>query len=203
MSFRRAWTRFNRAPRVLLPTPGHREAWHQGRPWYYVTVLELDDVAVNARRDALLEAVADVCVPFSHGSPHVTVFVHGFARPDLPMLGAAPFDLLVGGAGAFQTCVFLEVRCPELRELRAGLGSIEHRWAHYLPHVTAGRFVRAARPSDIGTRLRPFRHLPAIRASGKLCLMAVDAFREDGLLTPASQLDGLDRPLERLGGRGN
>ena len=170
---------------MLLPTPGHREAWHQGRLWYYVTVIEVDDVAVNARRDALSEAVADVCVPFSHGSPHVTVFVHGFERPVLSTRENAHVELAVGGAGAFQTCVFLEVRCPELRNVRAAMTSAEERWTHYLPHLTASRFVRPAVPSEIARRLRSFRNLPPLVTSGRLRLMAVDTHRDDGLLTPA------------------
>lgn len=196
MSFRRAWTRFNRAPRVLLPTSGHREAWHQGRRWYFVTVLELNDPAVSARRDALMGAVSDVCAPFSHGSPHVTLFVHGFERPLASVREGEAFDLLIGGAGAFQTCVFLEVRCPALKPLRATFAGNEERWTHYLPHLTVARFVRSAVPSEMGRRLRVFRHAPPIRAAGRLRLMAVDTHRDDGLLTPAAQLPATDAAPE-------
>lgn len=171
---------------MLLPTPGHREAWHQGRRWYFVTVLEVDDANVVARRNSILDAITDVCAPFSHATPHVTVFVHGFERPH--PTGPTEVPLVVGGAGAFQTCVFLQVRCRQLAVLRAALGAEEHRWAHYLPHLTVGRFVKAAVPRQIGARLRIFTRLPPLLATGRLRLMAVDALRDDGVLIGAEEV---------------
>jgi hypothetical protein len=185
VSFNRVWARFLRRPRTLAPSPGVREAWHQGRRWFHVTAVLLDAPAL-AERIAQTGACLDPHLElFSAHSPHVTCFVHGFADPAsvraLPNEGEK-VDVVVGGANAFASCVFLEVRSPRLPALRAALTGDEHRWAAYRPHVTVGLF-RAAVPTEaVAVALRPLRALPPIRLQGRLHTCFVDAHSTGGHL---------------------
>lgn len=185
MSFRRVWARFLRGPVTLGPAPGVREAWHRGRRWYHVWALRVDDPAVRARRDAVLDALGPLAEPFCAEDLHVTLWVHGFAPPEFvhPEEGRA-VPLRVGGANAFLSAPFLEVRGP-LAGLRAGFPGPEERWASYRPHLTVGRFRSTAPTRVAAARLRPWRALPTIATVGTLRHCVVDAFDDRGRLFDA------------------
>lgn len=185
ISFARTWRRFRTAPSLLLPTPGERERWHAGRRWYHVTALVLDDPRVRARRDEVREALGEWTIPFCDDTPHVTLWVHGFDRtaPPSPPREAA---IRIGGANAFRSCTFLEVRSTELPALRGIFRGREERWTHYVPHLTCARFVRALSPAVAAARLRPFRRLPEIHAVGSVHDLVLDAWDDRGRLVPAS-----------------
>lgn len=161
-----------------------REAWHRGRRWYHVWVLDLDD-DVRARIDAARAALGDAVVPFSTATPHVTVWVHGFAPGWAPHpWEGRSWPIEVGGANAFLSCPFLEVRGRFLPELRAGFGGAEERWAAWLPHLTVGRFAASLPTPPLAARLRPLRRLPRLRATATLRHGVVDAWSEDGDVLP-------------------
>lgn len=182
MSFRRVWARFLRGPVTLGLAPGVREAWHRGRRWYHVWALRVDDPAVRARRDAVLDALGTLAEPFCADDPHVTLWVHGFETPTFahPEAGRT-FPLRVGGANAFLAAPFLEVRGP-LAGLRLVFPGPEERWAAYRPHLTVGRFRRVAPTREVAARLRPWRALPPILTRGTLRHCVVDAFDDRGRL---------------------
>ncbi len=183
MSFRRTWARFAREGRTLGPSPGVREAWHEGRRWYHVWVLSLPDPRVRARRDAVYEALGDRVSPWCVDTPHVTVWVRGFSPPDdtHPHEGRA-VDVLLGGASSFRSCPFLEVRAPALAELRAGFRGPEERWAAYRPHLTVGIYRRTGVDPAVVRCLRALRRLPPLRTEGVLQAARVDAWDETGAL---------------------
>lgn len=178
MSFRRAWTRFLRRGHTWPPTPGVREAWHQGRRDYHVWVIELE--GARDRRDRVYTALSPWLTPFCHDDPHVTVWVHGFAPPPLHPEEGRHVEIQLGGASSFATCPFLEARCDELRALRAGFSTPEKRWAGYLPHVTVGRYRQRLVAREVAAALAPFRRLPPIFVRGRFAHRIVDAFAEDG-----------------------
>lgn len=211
MGFRHQWARFLRGPRTLAPTPGVREAWHRGRRWYHVWVLELDEVAA-ARRDEVYRALIEggagaegagagaegagadspLLLPFSVRTPHVTVWVHGFEEeeaegprrrptPRHPEEGAR-LRLGLGGASSFLSCPFVEVRAPWIGRLRAGFPGGEERWAAYLPHLTVARYAAAHPTVAVAARLRPLRRLPRLEVEATLRHRVVDAWAEDGTL---------------------
>lgn len=180
MSFRRTWRRFRAAPRTLGPTPGVREAWHQGRRWYHVYLLLLEDPAVDARVAEVAGALAPWVTPFATGQAHVTVWVHGFSPPpDHAALGArVPVE--IGRLNSFTSCPFLEVRSPALPGLRLGFSTPEERWSAYRPHLTVGRY-NADTPIDVLIpALRRWRRLPALRSEARFVHAEVDAFDPSG-----------------------
>lgn len=185
MSFNRVWSRFLRRPRTLGPTPGERERWHLGRRWFHVSALVLDAPELTARVEQTYEPLAAHLDRFSTHTPHVTCFVHGFAEPSqvppLPQEGEEVL-LRVGGANAFASCVFLEVRSPRLRALRATFPPGEHRWSAYRPHVTVGLFRAAVPTAEVAACLRGFRALPAMEVRGTLRTCFVDATATSGHL---------------------
>ncbi len=146
-----------------------------------MTVLVVDDARVRARREQVVGACAAWADPFCVDVPHVTVFVHGFSRP-APVDEGCVVPILVGGANAFSSCTFLEVRAPLLREVRLRVPGPEERWSGYRPHLTCGRFARPGRPGDVAEALRPVRGLAPLRVHGVLRAARVDAFSEDGNL---------------------
>lgn len=180
MSFRREWTRFRALPSTLGPTEGVREAWHQGRRWYAVWVLRVEDPAVRARRDAVARALGGLVLPFSEDTPHVTVWVAGWSAPDATPTAGLTVPLSVGRVNAFASCPYLEVRAPALRGLRAHFGGVEERWAPYRPHLTVARFRREVPTRDVVLLLRPFRRLGGLSTVGVLTPAWVDAFSETG-----------------------
>lgn len=185
MSFRRVWSRFSRSTRTLGPTPGAREAWHQGRRWYHVTLLRIDDAAVVARRNAVLANLADVLTPFALDDLHITVFVHGFvdpARMRPPPWENEPVAVRIGGVNAFGSCVFLEARSPAIPSLRRRFSGPEERWSAYRPHVTVGLFRATLPVGPILPRLRPLRRLSPLLATGRLTTVLVDAFDPSGAM---------------------
>lgn len=205
MGFRHQWARFLRGPRTLAPTPGVREAWHRGRRWYHVWVLELDESAA-ARRDEVYGALIRgagagargagaerrLLIPFSLRTPHVTVWVHGFEEEEAggPRRRPAPghpeegahFTLGLGGASSFLSCPFVEVRAPWIGALREGFPGREERWAAYLPHLTVARYAAALPTSELAAHLRPLRRLPPLEVAATLRHRVVDAWAEDGTL---------------------
>ncbi len=183
MSFARQWRRFRALDQTWGQTPGVREAWHQGRRWYQVWVLRIDDPRVDARRDALAAALAPYIEPFSTRSPHVTAWVAGWNAPTRHPAAGTPVAVQVGTANAFASCPFLEVRAPALRALRGGFGGPEDRWGGYLPHLTVGRFDACHPTGPVVDTLRAFRRLPPLRSEAALVPAWVDAFREDGELS--------------------
>lgn len=163
-----------------------REAWHRGRRWYHVWVLDLDD-AVRPRIGEVRAALGESVVGFSDTTPHVTVWVHGFdpSWTPHPWEGRS-WPLEVGGANAFLSCPFLEVRGGFLPELRAGFAGVEERWAAWLPHVTVGRFAASLPTGPVAHRLRPLRGLPRLRTTATLRHGVVDAWAEGGDVLPLS-----------------
>ena len=208
MGFRHQWARFLRGPRTLAPTPGVREAWHRGRRWYHVWVLDLDEAAAD-RRDQVLAALHEgaeadgggpLLLPFSVRTPHVTVWVHGFEEdesggprrrptPGHPAEGQR-FRVGLAGAGSFLSCPFVEVRAPWIDALRAGFSGREERWAAYLPHLTVARYAAARPTAELAARLRPLRRLPRVEVEGWLRHRVVDAWAEDGTLRDPGKLGG-------------
>lgn len=156
-----------------------REAWHQGRRWYHVTLLRIDDAAVAARRDAVLASFSDVLAPFAVDHLHITVFVHGFVDPArLPpsRWEDEPVALRIGGVNAFGSCVFLEARGAAIPSLRRRFSEPEERWSAYRPHLTVGLFRAKLPVGPLLSRLRPFRRLPPLLTTGLLTTAFVDAF---------------------------
>ncbi len=181
MSFRRTWARFAREGRILGPSPGVREAWHQGRRWYHVWLLTLDDPRVRDRRDAVRDALGESVRPFCQDAPHVTVWVHGFHPPRAPHPDeGACVPVVVGAASSFASCPFLEVRAPVLRGLRARFAGPEERWAAYRPHLTVGLYAHSRPAPDVVERLRPLRRLPPLPTEGRFVAARVDAWDDDG-----------------------
>lgn len=192
--FAAVWADFCGQAATLGPTPGVREAWHQGRAAYAVWVLAMDAPAVHARTDAVRDALGDAVVPVPPVDRHVTTWVAGFPaaapqRPDdvaqaaLDAAAAAPLPgpvrLEVGPANAFRSCAMLEVRDPhgDLARLRAALAvhHPEQRWAPYRPHLTVGRFWDARPTAPIRAALAPHRALPPLPVVARtLHLVAVD-----------------------------
>ena len=214
------WQRFLDAGRTLGPSPGVREAWHQGRRSYAVWALLLgDDVAggqLRARADAVAAAVAPLGVrPVRE--LHVTVFVAGFpalvaARPDdvatvrlvrqlaRARAAAGPLALDVGGASSFQTCAMLEVTPvgDTLARLRAALAAEapEVRFAPYQPHVTAAIYDHDGPAAPVAAALAPLRALPPLRVTpARLDLVVFDAARDGAPLVSVAAVDlgGQDR----------
>ena len=150
---------FRSAPSTLGPTPGVREAWHQGRSVYAVWVLRVLDAPILERMALVNARLAPHGVrPF--GEAHVTVFVAGFparapGRDDdvsidalLAPLGTVGWRrprLLVGAPSSFRSCPILAVADPDggLAALRAPLSSHmrEVRFAPYEPHITLGLYA--------------------------------------------------------------
>lgn len=186
MSFRRTWAQFRAARTTLGPTPGVREAWHQGRRWYHAWVLQIADEAVVARRDAVLAALDGVATPFSTRSPHVTVWVHGFDPPGFEHpLDGVELPLVVGRVNSFRSVPFLEVR-SDLRAVRAAFPGLEERWAPYQPHLTVARYTGDVSVAAIVCRLRPWRRAEPIHTRGRLIHGVVDAWSEAGEVLPAA-----------------
>lgn len=174
---------------TIASTPGAREAWHQGRRWYEVWVLDVTDHAVVERRDAVARALGPLVVPFSVGTPHITVWVPGFRPVGGHVAEGREVEVTVGGANAFGSCPFLEVRCPALTGLRGGFLQPEDAAPHYLPHVTVGRFSGRHRVAGVAGTLRPYRSLPVLRVAATFRPSWLDAWAEDGRLSytrPAS-----------------
>jgi hypothetical protein len=146
-----------------------------------VWVLRVEDPAVRDRRDVVADALSAWIVPFSRETPHVTVWVRGWEPP--PAVPAARVTVEVGRVNAFASCVFLEVRCPAIRELRATMPPGEARWGGYVPHLTVGRFPEDHATGPIVAALRPFRRLAPVRVTADLVAARVDAWAEDGDLT--------------------
>lgn len=185
MSFNRVWSRFLGRRHTLGPTPGVRERWHQGRRWFHVSALLLDAPELTARVEQTFQPLAPFLEPFSARTPHVTCFVHGFADPaHVPPLPAEgeEVELRVGGANAFASCVFLEVRSARLRELRTAFPAGEHRWSAYRPHITVGLFRAAVPTAAIVPRLRALRALSTINLRGRLTTCFLDASSSSGHL---------------------
>lgn len=198
MSFRRTWARFSREGRTLGPSPGVREAWHQGRRWYHVWLLTLADPRVRARRDLVRDALGDALTPFCEDAPHVTVWVHGFEPPRGPHPHeGARVPVTIGGASSFASCPFLEVRAPALRGLRAAFEGAEERWSAYRPHLTVGLYARTRRAPDIVERLRRLRALPPLRTEGTFVSARVDAWDASGRfeVIPPATLPGSPLPF--------
>lgn len=158
-----------------------REAWHQGRRWYHVWVLDLSPApALIDRLDAVRAALGPMVTPFSVATPHVTVWVRGFAPgPAHPAEGRV-VPLRVGRVNAFASCPFLEVRAPALAAIRAGFAGPEERWSAYRPHLTVARFSGDWPVDEVRRRLRPYRALPALQVEGRLRHGVVDAWSESG-----------------------
>jgi hypothetical protein len=187
LSFSRCWQQFLAAPTLLIGDPGIRERWHQGRRWYHVSVLVLEEPAIQERRKAIFSALSPLLRPSAPATPHVTVWVHGFGPPDFSEEGAE-VEVEVGRVNSFRSCVFLEVRCPEIRKLRASFSGVEERYAPYLPHITVGCYQQAVLPKTLLPLLRPFRRLPPLRLRARLQAMCVDAWDTEGGLRPARSI---------------
>ena len=203
MSFARIWQQFRRSTATLALTPGVREAWHQGRRWYHVSLLMIEDPAVQKRLEQVANALEGALLPSAPGQPHVTLWVHGFEIPHLHSLENQRVPLRIGAANSFLSCPFLEVRAPELQQLRQSFDGPEERWASYRPHLTVGRYAGALPTQQLSRRLRPFRGLPPLQTEGVLRHMCVDAFSEEGRLYPVGsvmgdyRVEGGGRHLER------
>ncbi|MCC6996379.1 MAG: 2'-5' RNA ligase family protein [Deltaproteobacteria bacterium] len=205
------WQRFLDAGRTLGPSPGVREAWHQGRGSYAVWALLLDDEVAGGQLRARADAVAAAVAPLGVRPVrqlHVTVFVAGFpalvaTRPDdvatvrlARQLGraraaAGPLALEVGGASSFQTCAMLEVTPvgDALARLRAALTAEapEVRFAPYQPHVTAAIYDHDGPAAPVAAALAPLRDLPPLRvAPARLDLVVFDAARDGAPLRPVA-----------------
>lgn len=172
MSFRRVWSQFHRHGVTLGPTPGVREAWHQGRRWYHVWVLTLDDPAVHARCATVHAALSSWLGPMPNRL-HVTVWVHGFDPPP-PYPEGQQVDVEVGRINSFTSCAFLEVRSPALPLVRRLFDGPEERWSAYRPHLTVGCYTSRFATRDLP--FAPWRQLPALRTTGTLRHLCVDAF---------------------------
>lgn len=166
--------------RVWTAEPGVREGWHQGRRWYHVWALLLEDPLVFERVRRVQEALT--LAPSAPGRPHVTVWVRGFEAGFSHPREGERVEITLGGANSFLSCPFLEVRSPELYRLRAGFTGTEERWAPYLPHLTLGRYLHPSSTRELAGRLHPFRGMKPLRSGGTLRHCVVDAFSEEGRL---------------------
>ncbi|MFN7950632.1 MAG: 2'-5' RNA ligase family protein [bacterium] len=187
---------------TLGPTAGARESWHRGRTRYAVWVLRIDASEVLARMARIAAALADAIEPVAAADAHVTTFVAGFPCQDPPAhdddvpwtvldaqaaaLASAslrPVEIEMGGANAFASCAFLDVKDPHrtLARVRDELARVhpEVRFAPYTPHVTIGRFRDVRPTAPIASALHPHRPLPPIRVTVRtLELVTFDAHRD-------------------------
>jgi len=180
-------------------------------------VLSVDDPAAVARTTRLQAALGTQIRPVAPSDLHVTVWVAGFpvdvARHDddvstevidatVASLRAAPPlapRLLLGGANAFRSCAFLEIRDPEggLGALRARFrGDLsEVRFGPYRPHITAGRFPSALATADVAARLTPLRELPGLPLRARaLRFVTFDARVADAPLEVVHRIDLPEAP---------
>lgn len=178
MSFSRNYQKFLRG-QILLESPGIREAWHQGRRWYRVWVLQVEDLRVVQRRKSIENAVGTLIGDSPQS--HVTVWVQGFSEHRSHAQEGKTVPLKIGGVNSFASCVFLECRA-DLKPLRECFGGQEERWGPYLPHLTVGRYLKATTPHQISRLLHPFRGLPPIHTEGIFRSACVDAFSKEGRL---------------------
>ena len=115
---------FRSAPSTLGPTPGVREAWHQGRSVYAVWVLRVLDAPILERMALVNARLAPHGVrPF--GEAHVTVFVAGFparapGRDDDVSIDALLAPLGTVGRDGSNT---MRTRCRRQRFWRSGESS--------------------------------------------------------------------------------
>jgi 2'-5' RNA ligase len=135
------WKRFGDAPSTLGPTPGVREAWHQGRQRYAVWVVRVCDQRIAARAAQIAMQLSDVASQVPVTQHHITLFVCGFPLKSeapvaarhtatgqvnddvesrvlqgqvsaLQQAAARSFDIQIGRVNAFLTAPFLEVHDP-------------------------------------------------------------------------------------------
>ncbi|MGE3541069.1 MAG: 2'-5' RNA ligase family protein [Candidatus Tectimicrobiota bacterium] len=143
-------------------------AWHRGRAWYAVWVVDFVDVDILAYLRQLREHFADMLFNPCARQPHVTVFVSGFwvqqAQWDddytpaqyqaqqrrLQHLDLPAFAIGLGAINSFASALYVEVHDLEqgLATVRQALAEVmpELRWGPYIPHVTIGVY-RAALPT--------------------------------------------------------
>jgi 2'-5' RNA ligase len=167
--FDAVWQGFRERSRTLGPTPGAREAWHQGRRHYAVWVLRVACPVVAAdvaQRQAHLAGFID---PVPPDQLHVTARVLGFPTPApvlqddvqqsridavVAALRADPPDAVrvqVAGRGSFASAAMLPVHDIDgaLHRVRQRLahGVPEQRFGPYRPHITLGAYT-ADHPVD-------------------------------------------------------
>jgi hypothetical protein len=182
LSFSACYRKFCKAGWTLPATPGVREAWHQGRRWYAVWVLKLEDVAIQQRRIELYQLLSKYLLPSAPHQPHITVWVHGFSPAPTHPLEEQSFAVEIGPINSFTTCPFLEVRAKAILNIRADFSTPEERWSRYYPHLTIGRYGGRFSTTVLQRILQPYRSLPALTTTGILKKAWVDAFDEEGRL---------------------
>jgi 2'-5' RNA ligase len=150
-----------------------------------------DATQVQHRRRTLLDPLQPGCLAAAPNQPHVTLAALGTD----PAAAGRAHDVLgghlavsIGGADAFASAVFLHVGGRRLAFLReavlAGVGSEEDPADRWIPHVTVGTFRQAVPASELRARLRPWRHLPPVTATGRTTVMAVDRLSRTGGMLP-------------------
>lgn len=152
--------------------------WHRGRPRYGVWTVPVECPRLLARFERARAQLGEWLHRDYRRQAHITLFVCGFPAEqallddDFPLerlaaqqqalreLGAAPFELQIGGLDSFASAPFLTVSDPDQRldALRAALGkySAEIRQAPYHAHLTVGLYARAVPCAQMRQRLAAF-----------------------------------------------
>lgn len=143
--------------------------WHRGRTRYAVWTLPVECPHILARVARAQAHLGDWLHAGYRRQAHITLFVCGFPAEqalrddDFPLerltdqqqalreLGAAPFELHIGGLDSFASAPFLTVSDPTggLDALRSALAaySPEIRQSDYHAHLTVGLYARTV-PRD-------------------------------------------------------
>jgi len=152
--------------------------WHRGRARYGVWTLPVECPRILSRFERARAQLSEWLHDDYRRQAHITLFVCGFPAEqprfddDFPLerlaaqqqalreLGAAPFELQIGGLDSFASAPFLTVSDPDQRlaALRAALGkhSTEIRQSPYHAHLTVGLYVRAVPCAQMRQRLAAF-----------------------------------------------
>ena len=141
--------------------------WHRGCPWCAVWVLWPEDADLLAQVQRVRAQLASLLLPRYQRQPHVTVAYRGLVsglQPHpaqeygsdqlwadmqaLAQAAVAPVNLVVQGAGSFDTVPYLQVQGlhPEDGARLQALHQVLHdtkQWRDwsYVPHVTLGHYA--------------------------------------------------------------
>ena len=197
--FAATWSTFCAAPRMLGPTPGHRQEWAAGRTRYAVWGIRVRAEAVRERASALQGMLGPNIRKIPLEDLHITVWVAGFPTAaalvhsdDIPeaaleeqaaaLQAHRSFRLVVGGSNSFRTAPFLEVfdldgGLASLRQTLGRCGPPELRFAPYQPHITLGSASTDIPTASVRRVLSAHRELPVI----ELTVRCIEQLRFDAL----------------------
>lgn len=152
--------------------------WHRGRTRYAVWTLPVECPHILARMARAQQHLGDWLHQGYRRQAHITLFVCGFPAEqalwddDFPHerlaaqqqavrgLGAAPFELHIGGLDSFASAPFLSVSDSEgrLDALRSALAahSPEIRQSDYDAHLTVGLYARCVPRPCVQRQLAAF-----------------------------------------------